>query len=132
MVFGNAEVFRSAGCSARRRDRQRAQHCSHDHHTFPSLARRQALTTCVSKAMSIVEVFLLAIALLHCTSAAGAAEIFNETLTVRSLRDGRVSTRFSFVTALEHAVPRSPETLNVSDTGTYIYLTFPYWNLYWL
>ena len=120
------------GCSARVEEIVNAPN------TIPTIITRflhlqtSGVDDLFSKAMGIVEVLLLGIALLHCNSAAGAAEIFNETLSVRSLRDGRVSTRFSFVTALEHAVPRSPETLNVSDTGAHIYFTFPYWDSYCL
>ena len=91
--------------------------------TFPTITGLQSLSRLdrssltLSMTTSIVEVLLLAIAIVQPYICVQASEIFNETLTIRPLRDGRVSTRFSFVTTLEHAMPRAPETLNVSDSG---------------
>jgi hypothetical protein len=42
-------------------------------------------------------------------------ENYKEDLRVKPLRDGRVSTTFSFLTVLEDAVPRHPTTLELPD-----------------
>lgn len=42
-------------------------------------------------------------------------EIYKEHLRVQPLRDGRISTTFSFVTVLEGAVPRNPTALELTD-----------------
>jgi phosphatidylinositol glycan class T len=44
-----------------------------------------------------------------------SVEEFDETLTIRPLRDGKVASRFSFKTLLKGATPRNPETLNKDD-----------------
>lgn len=43
------------------------------------------------------------------------SEEFSEELTVRSLRDGKVASRFSFKTLLKGATPRNPVTLVGDD-----------------
>ncbi|KAK1227433.1 Subunit of the glycosylphosphatidylinositol transamidase complex-like protein [Marasmius sp. AFHP31] len=56
--------------------------------------------------------------LLTCTSALGlnaATEEFNEDLSIRSLRDGKVASSFSFRTLLRHATPRDPRHLSSDD-----------------
>jgi phosphatidylinositol glycan class T len=42
-------------------------------------------------------------------------EKYREDLHIQPLRDGRVSTTFSFVTVLEGAVPRNPKALGQLD-----------------
>jgi phosphatidylinositol glycan class T len=42
-------------------------------------------------------------------------ELYREDLRIQPLRDGRVSTTFSFVTVLEGAVPRNPKALGQLD-----------------
>jgi phosphatidylinositol glycan class T len=42
-------------------------------------------------------------------------ENYREDLRIQPLRDGRVSTTFSFVTVLEGAVPRNPKALGQLD-----------------
>lgn len=42
-------------------------------------------------------------------------ENYKEDLRVQPLRDGRVSTTFSFVTVLEGAIPRNPTALEQPD-----------------
>ncbi|KAJ6599437.1 Gpi16 subunit, GPI transamidase component-domain-containing protein [Mycena sp. CBHHK59/15] len=51
-------------------------------------------------------------------------ETFEEELTLRALRDGKVAARFSFKTLLEDATPRSPLNLSVEDDSQH-YTLFP-------
>lgn len=51
-------------------------------------------------------------------------ENYREDLRIQPLRDGRVSTTFSFVTVLESAVPRNPNTLGQLDESQH-YALFP-------
>ncbi|KAG2158330.1 GPI transamidase component PIG-T [Suillus bovinus] len=51
-------------------------------------------------------------------------ETYREDLQIQSLRDGRVSTTFSFVTVLEGAVPRNPNALGKRDESQH-YALFP-------
>jgi phosphatidylinositol glycan class T len=44
-----------------------------------------------------------------------AHEQFEEELTIRPLRDGKVSTTFAFTTLLKGASPRDPRTLGLDD-----------------
>ncbi|KIL69133.1 hypothetical protein M378DRAFT_7850 [Amanita muscaria Koide BX008] len=51
-------------------------------------------------------------------------EQFNEQLTIRPLRDGRVSTTFAFTALLKGASPRDPQTLDSDDESQH-YTLFP-------
>ncbi|KAG1876300.1 GPI transamidase component PIG-T [Suillus subluteus] len=51
-------------------------------------------------------------------------ENYREDLRIQPLRDGRVSTTFSFVTVLESAVPRNPKALGQLDESQH-YALFP-------
>ncbi|KAG2128702.1 Gpi16 subunit GPI transamidase component [Suillus clintonianus] len=51
-------------------------------------------------------------------------ENYKEDLRIQPLRDGRVSTTFSFVTVLEGAVPRNPKVLGQPDESQH-YALFP-------
>ncbi|KAG1760760.1 GPI transamidase component PIG-T [Suillus occidentalis] len=51
-------------------------------------------------------------------------ENYREDLRIQPLRDGRVSTTFSFVTVLEGAVPRNPKALGQLDESQH-YALFP-------
>jgi phosphatidylinositol glycan class T len=42
-------------------------------------------------------------------------EYFDEQLTIKSLRDGKVASRFSFKTVLQGISPRNPQTLGADD-----------------
>ncbi|KAJ7775972.1 Gpi16 subunit GPI transamidase component [Mycena maculata] len=53
-----------------------------------------------------------------------ASETFEEELTVRALRDGKVASRFSFTTILDGETPRNPQNLSVEDTSQH-YTLFP-------
>lgn len=46
-------------------------------------------------------------------------EYFSEQLTMKSLRDGKVASRFSFKTTLQDASPRDPQTLGADDVGAF-------------
>ncbi|KAL5501912.1 GPI16 [Sanghuangporus vaninii] len=59
----------------------------------------------------------------HCL-AAGNSENFDELLTVRSLRDGRVTTRFLFSITQAGATPRVPDTILEEDEPQH-YSLFP-------
>ncbi|RDB15183.1 GPI transamidase component PIG-T [Hypsizygus marmoreus] len=68
--------------------------------------------------------FLLGLSL--CLSALGSpiGEQFDEQLTLKSLRDGKVLSRFSFTTLLKGASPRNPQTLGSDDISQH-YTIFP-------
>lgn len=53
---------------------------------------------------------------------APSRELFDEELSIRPLRDGKVATRFSFTTSIEGTAPRDPETLGGEDEGTTLLL----------
>ncbi|KAJ7277954.1 Gpi16 subunit GPI transamidase component [Mycena rebaudengoi] len=53
-----------------------------------------------------------------------ASETFEEKLTIRTLRDGKVASRFSFATVLEGAAPRNPQNLSAEDDSQH-YTLFP-------
>ena len=44
-----------------------------------------------------------------------ASERFDERLTLRTLQDGRVLSKFTFTILLKGASPRDPKTLDASD-----------------
>ena len=44
-----------------------------------------------------------------------ATERFDERLTLRTLQDGKVASKFTFTTLLKGASPRDPKTLDASD-----------------
>ena len=51
-----------------------------------------------------------------CLTVLGSAtEQFDEHLTIRTLQDGKVASKFTFTTLLKAASPRDPETLHTSD-----------------
>ncbi|KAJ3843884.1 GPI transamidase component PIG-T [Lentinula raphanica] len=52
-------------------------------------------------------------------------EEFEENLTIKSLRDGRVTSSFSFKTLFRDAVPRDPRTLAFDDDESQHYTLFP-------
>ena len=52
--------------------------------------------------------------------AAASHEQFQESLIIRPLRDGKLSSQFSFVTLVKDATPRNPETLGLEDDGELI------------
>ena len=54
---------------------------------------------------------------LHLAAVAAANEQFDEDLTIRPLRDGKLSARFSFSTTLKDATPRDPQQLSEDDEG---------------
>ncbi|TDL19217.1 Gpi16 subunit, GPI transamidase component [Rickenella mellea] len=58
------------------------------------------------------------------TSAHCHPERFSEHLSLKSLRDGRVATRFSFKTVVQDAVPRAPDSLADEDDAQH-YTLFP-------
>ncbi|KAJ6594185.1 GPI transamidase component PIG-T [Mycena capillaripes] len=69
--------------------------------------------------------FLWALWLLPpCLSHSFSDETFNEELTVRSLSDGRVASRFEFTTLLHGATPRNPQNLSTEDKSQH-YTLFP-------
>ena len=47
--------------------------------------------------------------------ATASHEQFQERLIIRPLRDGKVSSHFSFITLVKDATPRNPETLGLED-----------------
>lgn len=47
--------------------------------------------------------------------AAESREQFQESLIIRPLHDGKVSSQFSFLTSVKDATPRNPETLGLED-----------------
>ncbi|KAJ7227057.1 Gpi16 subunit GPI transamidase component [Mycena pura] len=53
-----------------------------------------------------------------------SSETFEEELTVQTLRDGKVATRFSFSTVLGGATPRNPHNLSIEDDSQH-YTLFP-------
>ncbi|KAJ7086216.1 GPI transamidase component PIG-T [Mycena epipterygia] len=53
-----------------------------------------------------------------------SSETFEEELSVRGLRDGKVASRFSFSTLLEGASPRNPQNLAIEDDSQH-YTLFP-------
>ena len=59
--------------------------------------------------------FLLA---LHIVGTWAYSEQFDEDLTLRPLRDGKLSARFQFNTLLRVSHPRDPQKLHVDDEGT--------------
>ncbi|KAJ4485920.1 Gpi16 subunit GPI transamidase component [Lentinula aciculospora] len=52
-------------------------------------------------------------------------EEFKESLSIKSLRDGRVASSFSFKTLLRDAIPRDPQTLAFDDDDSQHYTLFP-------
>ncbi|KAF9076064.1 Gpi16 subunit GPI transamidase component [Rhodocollybia butyracea] len=54
-----------------------------------------------------------------------AAEEFEENLSLKSLRDGRVTSSFSFKTLLRDAAPRDPRTLALDNDDSQHYTLFP-------
>ena len=62
--------------------------------------------------------FLLA---LHIVGTWAYSEQFDEDLTLRPLRDGKLSARFQFTTLLRGSHPRDPQELHVNDEGTLAY-----------
>ncbi|KAI0775576.1 Gpi16 subunit GPI transamidase component [Trametes elegans] len=65
--------------------------------------------------------FLLA---LHLVAVSAQSELFEEDLTLRPLRDGKLAARFSFTTLLKGATPREPQTLSRDDEAQH-YTLFP-------
>ncbi|KAL7279582.1 hypothetical protein ACG7TL_005984 [Trametes sanguinea] len=61
---------------------------------------------------------------LHLVAASAQGELFDEDLTLRPLRDGRLEARFSFTTLLKGASPRDPESLRQDDEAQH-YTLFP-------
>ncbi|KAJ7686949.1 Gpi16 subunit, GPI transamidase component-domain-containing protein [Mycena rosella] len=57
-------------------------------------------------------------------SRSSSSETFDEELTVRAMRDGKVASRFSFSTLLEGATPRNPQNLSTEDDSQH-YTLFP-------
>jgi GPI-anchor transamidase subunit T len=58
---------------------------------------------------------LLAASFLIQVAAVSKADTFDEQLFVKSFRDGKVLSRFTFNTLLHDAVPREPATLKQDD-----------------
>ena len=54
---------------------------------------------------------------LHLVAASAQGEVFEEDLTLRPLRDGKLEARFSFTTLLKGATPRDPQSLEHDDDG---------------
>ncbi len=52
---------------------------------------------------------------LHLAAVGAASEQFDEDLTIRPLRDGKLSARFSLSTLLNNAKPRDPQQLSGDD-----------------
>lgn len=52
-----------------------------------------------------------------------ATEQFDELLTIRTLQDGRVASKFTFTTLLKDALPRDPGTLHASDDCEWPFLS---------
>ncbi|RPD56728.1 Gpi16 subunit GPI transamidase component [Lentinus tigrinus ALCF2SS1-7] len=61
---------------------------------------------------------------LHLAAVGAASEQFDEDLTIRPLRDGKLSARFSFSTLLKDATPRDPQQLSSDDEAQH-YTLFP-------
>lgn len=61
---------------------------------------------------------ILGLSLCFSTLGSSAKEQFDEQLTIKSLRDGKVASRFSFKTVLQGASPRNPLTLGLEDVCT--------------
>jgi GPI-anchor transamidase subunit T len=59
--------------------------------------------------------FLLCLTLCLSTYQTSTREYFDEHLTIKSLRDGKVASRFSFKTVLQDVFPRNPQTLGLDD-----------------
>jgi phosphatidylinositol glycan class T len=55
---------------------------------------------------------------------ASSTEEFEEELSIKPLRDGKVATRFTFKTLLKDTVPRDPQTLGLEDESQH-YTVFP-------
>ncbi|KAF9524123.1 GPI transamidase component GPI16 [Crepidotus variabilis] len=53
-----------------------------------------------------------------------SAERFDETLSINTLQDGKVSSKFTFTTLLKGASPRNPKTLDEEDESQ-LYTVFP-------
>ncbi|KAF8184185.1 GPI transamidase component PIG-T [Pholiota molesta] len=70
--------------------------------------------------------FLWPITLLHLCliTPASPQEHFNEQLTINTLQDGKVASKFTFTTVLEGASPRDPRTLEKEDESQH-YTVFP-------
>ena len=52
-----------------------------------------------------------------------ATEQFDERLTLRTLQDGRIASKFTFTTLLKGASPRDPKTLDASDECEWHFLS---------
>lgn len=74
--------------------------------------------------MRLAPVWVLLVWLCTPSLALYRGENYREDLRIRPLRDGRVSTTFSFVTVLEGAVPRNPKALGQLDESQH-YSLFP-------
>ncbi|KAI0330521.1 Gpi16 subunit GPI transamidase component [Cubamyces sp. BRFM 1775] len=61
---------------------------------------------------------------LHLVAASAQGEVFEEDLTLRPLRDGKLEARFSFTTLLKGATPRDPRSLERDDEAQH-YTLFP-------
>ena len=59
--------------------------------------------------------FILYLTLCLPALASPTRERFDEQLTIKSLRDGKVASKFSFKTILQGISPRNPETLGNDD-----------------
>ncbi|EED80547.1 predicted protein [Postia placenta Mad-698-R] len=68
-------------------------------------------------------IYLLGLCFYQIASAA-SEEQFDEELTLRPLRDGKLAARFSFTTLLKGSTPRSPESLGLDDASQH-YTLFP-------
>ncbi|KZV68526.1 Gpi16 subunit, GPI transamidase component [Peniophora sp. CONT] len=60
----------------------------------------------------------------QCLASHSHAEDYSETLTLRPLRDGKLSASFAFTTSLHDAVPRTPDSLSEDDAPQH-YTLFP-------
>ncbi|KAL4247935.1 GPI transamidase component PIG-T [Abortiporus biennis] len=67
---------------------------------------------------------VLLAACLFVTSSHASQEEFHESLTLKPLQDGKVTSHFSFRTLLRGATPRNPETLDKEDNPQH-YTLFP-------
>ncbi|KAG5642984.1 hypothetical protein DXG03_001800 [Asterophora parasitica] len=67
---------------------------------------------------------LLAGCICHSTFGSRTDEQFDEELTVKSLRDGKVASKFSFKTLLRGQSPRDPQSLGEDDVSQH-YTVFP-------
>jgi phosphatidylinositol glycan class T len=66
--------------------------------------------------------YLLCIVLYLSTLGCVAREQFDERLAIKSLRDGKVASTFSFKTVLQGITPRNPRTLGADDVCAFIKL----------